>query len=358
MTTRTTTSLADGRDLFYFDEQPGRGEPRPDSRDLPAVSSMSELRNDPLLREWVIVAGHRQARTHRPPAQQCPLCPSAPGKPTEIPEGDYEVAVFENRFPSLAEDADGEAGNGHPLSLHRPGRGRCEVVCFTSDHDTSFVSLSPSRVRTVVDAWADRTTELAAIPEVEQVFPFENRGEEIGVTLTHPHGQIYAYPFVTPRTERMLAAARSHRERTGGELFGDLLEHERLDGSRCVASGAHWTAYVPPAARWPYEVHVVPHRHVPDIAGLDDAERDDFALVYLDVLGRLDRLFDGPLPYIAAWHQAPVTRERDLIRCHLQVFSIRRAADKLKYLAGSESGMGVFINDITPEAAARTLREL
>lgn len=357
-TARTATSLADGRDLFYYDRQPGRGDPQPDTRDLPEVSSTSELRLDPLLDEWVIVAGHRQSRTHKPPTAECPLCPSAPGRPTEIPEHDYEVVVFENRFPSLAEEADGAPKDLHELAPRRPGRGRCEVVCFTSDHDTSFVALSTARVRTVVDAWADRTTALAAIPDVEQVFPFENRGEEIGVTLSHPHGQIYAYPFVTPRTERMLAAARRHRERTGGELFEDLVTSERTSGERCVVSNDHWTAYVPPAARWPYEVHVVPHRHVPDIAALDDHERDAFAELYLDVLGRLDRLFDGPLPYIAAWHQAPVSRDRDLIRCHLQVFSSRRAADKLKYLAGSESGMGVFINDITPEAAARTLRGL
>ncbi len=358
MTTRTTTSLADGRELFYFDAGPGRDAPRADGRDLPEVSSTSELRHDPLLDEWVIVAGHRQARTHKPPTDQCPLCPSEPGRPTEIPEHDYEVVVFENRFPSLAEGAHGAAADDHPFSPRRPGRGRCEVVCFTSDHDTSFAGLSRQRVRTVVDAWADRTSALSAIPEVEQVFPFENRGEEIGVTLSHPHGQIYAYPFVTPRTDRMLSAARAHRDRTGGELFGDLLDHERASGERCVVSSEHWTAYVPPAARWPFEVHVMPHRHVPDIAALGNDERDDFAELYLDLLGRLDRLFDTPLPYIAAWHQAPVSEGRELIRCHLQVFSIRRAAAKLKYLAGSESGMGVFINDISPEDAARTLREL
>jgi UDPglucose--hexose-1-phosphate uridylyltransferase len=179
---------------------------------------------------------------------------------------------------------------------------------------------------------------------------------EIGVTLHHPHGQIYAYPFVTPRTRSMLAAARRHAERTGGNLYADVLAAERAAGERVVASNEHWTAYVPAAARWPFEVHVAPHRPVPDIPALDDAERDAFGPLYLDVLRRFDGLFDLPMPYIAAWHQAPVRIDRELGHLHLQLFTIRRARDKLKYLAGSESGMGVFINDIAPERAAELLR--
>jgi UDPglucose--hexose-1-phosphate uridylyltransferase len=193
---------------------------------------------------------------------------------------------------------------------------------------------------------------------VEQVFPFENRGEEIGVTLGHPHGQIYAYPFVTPRTRRMLDSARRHHVRTGRNLFADVLAAEVADGRRIVARGTHWTAFVPAAARWPFEVHLYPHRQVPDLPALDDAERDDFAAVYSGVLRRFDALFDSPMPYIAAWHQAPVRTDRDLAYLHLELFSIRRSQQKLKYLAGSESGMGVFINDIPPERAAEMLREV
>jgi UDPglucose--hexose-1-phosphate uridylyltransferase len=231
------------------------------------------------------------------------------------------------------------------------------VVCFTSDHNASFASLSPARVRTVLDALADRTAELSAQPYVEQVFCFENRGVEIGVTLHHPHGQIYAYPFVTPRTRTMLDAARRHSELTGGgNLFADVLAAERAAGVRVVAENEHWTAYVPAAARWPFEVHVAPHRQVPDIPALDDAERAAFGPLYLDVLRRFDGLFDGPMPYISAWHQAPVRSGRELAYLHLQLFSIRRAPGKLKYLAGSESGMGVFINDVSPEQAAQLLR--
>jgi UDPglucose--hexose-1-phosphate uridylyltransferase len=233
------------------------------------------------------------------------------------------------------------------------------VVCFTPDHNASFAMLSPERVRTVVTALVDRTAELSQLPEVEHVFCFENRGEEIGVTLHHPHGQIYGYPYVPPRTQTMLRAARRHADTAGEVLGAAVLAAERAAGVRVVAGNEHWTAYVPAAARWPFEVHLVPHRHVPDLTGLTDAEVAAFGPVYLDVLRRCDGLFDTPLPYIAAWHQAPVRGpDRELAYLHLQLTSPRRAAGKLKYLAGSESAMGAFINDVRPEQAAELLREV
>ncbi|WP_158889228.1 galactose-1-phosphate uridylyltransferase [Amycolatopsis anabasis] len=356
---RTARQLADGREILYFDEHPDApARTAADTRDLPPVAASSEIRLDPLTGEWVAMAAHRQTRTYKPPADLCPLCPSKPGKPSEIPEADYDVAVFENRFPSFSQNVSGQEStvDGNPLVPLAPGRGRCEVVCFTSDHDGSFARLSPRRVRTVVDVWADRTSGLSTVDGVEQVFPFENRGEEIGVTLHHPHGQIYGYPFVTPKTERMIEVARAYREEHGRAVLGDVLAAERKAGTRVIAEGDHWTAFVPPAARWPVHVQVVPHRQVPDIPALTDAERDDFAEVYLSVLRACDGLYDRPLPYIAAWHQAPVRRDRDLGWLHLELFSVLRSKDKLKYLAGSESGMAVWINDATPEQIAERLR--
>ncbi len=389
---RTTIRLADGRELIYFDESksPGPGryasreqaifEPKSadpgryaareqalffddavhaefDRRELPPPPPASELRYDPLTREWVAVAAHRQSRIFLPPSDECPLCPSTPERSTEVPAYDYDVVVFENRFPSLSHRTGSSDDTPlTPFSAKRPGEGRCEVVSFTSDHNASFATLSPDRVRTVLEALADRTAELSALPYVEQVFCFENRGVEIGVTLHHPHGQIYAYPFVTPRTRSMLAAARAHR---GGNLFADVLAAERVAAVRVVAENEHWTAYVPAAARWPFEVHLVPHRQVPDIPALDDAERDAFGPIYLELLRRFDDVLGTgqPMPYISAWHQAPVREGRDLAYLHLQLFSIRRAPGKLKYLAGSESAMGAFINDIRPEDAAEMLRD-
>jgi UDPglucose--hexose-1-phosphate uridylyltransferase len=228
-------------------------------------------------------------------------------------------------------------------------------VCFTSDHDRVFAELGTQRARLVVDVWAERTAELSGIEGIEQVFPFENHGEEIGVTLSHPHGQIYAYPFLTPRTETMLASVARHRKDTGGDLFAETVEAER-SGPRVVAANEHWTAFVPAAGRWPYEVQFFPLRRVPDLPALDDAERDAFVDVYLDVLARFARRMDTPMPYIASWNQAPVRTGREDWWLHLQLFSLRRAPGKLKYLAGSESGMGVFITDTNPEDIAEQLR--
>ncbi|MFJ6528840.1 galactose-1-phosphate uridylyltransferase [Streptomyces longwoodensis] len=348
---KTSTRLADGRELIYFDLRDDRVRDAVDRRPLEPTRTTSEVRRDPLLGDSIAVASHRQGRTYHPPADECPLCPSRDGRLSEIPDSTYDVVVFENRFPSLAGDS-----------------GRCEVVCFTEDHDASFAALTEEQARLVLDAWTDRTSELSHLPSVEQVFCFENRGAEIGVTLGHPHGQIYAYPFTTPRTALMLRQVAAHKEATGGEnLFDAVVERERAD-ERVVLEGEHWVAFVPYAAHWPYEVHLYPKRRVPDLLALDEAARTEFPQVYLELLRRFDRIFgegEPPTPYIAAWHQAPFGRleefesvNRDDFALHLELFTIRRTSGKLKFLAGSESGMNVFINDIRPEAAAERLREV
>lgn len=383
---RTATRMADGRELVYFDDSEPYlsgaatrrlDDPRPlPDRFAPVVGDDGvarpvvgpEMRRDPLTGEWIPMASHRMHRTFLPAADSCPLCPARPGaaySDGEIPDTDYDVVVFENRFPALLGVPEADPAwlvDGDPLWEARPALGRCEVVCFSAEHEASFADLPPRRVRTIVEAWVDRTRALAALPGVEQVFCFENRGREIGVTLPHPHGQIYAFGFVTPRTRTMLARAAEHAERTGRNLFRDVLDAERRAGTRVVLESEHWTAYVPAAARWPVEVHLAPHRDVPDLPALDDAERDDLARVYPELLRRLDRFFadDGsvPLPYIAGWHQAVLGAGRELGRLHLQVFSVLRAPGRLKYLAGVESGMGAWISDTTPERIAARLQEL
>ena len=240
---RTSRRLADGREILYFDAEP---VPRDavDTRDLPPVATRSQLRYDALLGEWVAIASHRQTRTFLPPADECPLGPSRPGRPTEIPESRLPGRRLREPVPLAGHRR--RAGTcpptapGNPVAELRPGFGRCEVVCFTDEHDRVFADLGPERARLVVDVWADRTEALGAIEGVEYVFPFENHGEEIGVTLSHPHGQIYAYPYLPPRAEKMLGVgARGTGRATGGDLFADVVAAERagprvVDGQRAL----------------------------------------------------------------------------------------------------------------------------
>ena len=362
------TRLADGRELIYFDDpDTSLGEERAiDARTLDPRPETATMRLDVLTGDWISVAAARQNRAFLPPAELDPLAPQTPTNPSEIPSL-YDVAVFENKSPSFG-PALAEAHGTAPAAVNPPrglddldalglGRtrtsvGRCEVVCFSPEHSGSFGTLSATRARTVIEAWADRTAALSALPGVEQVFPFENRGEAIGVTLPHPHGQIYAYPYITPRTTRLLDTI----DRTAPDLFERILEFER-GSERVILQGEHWTAFVPFAARWPLEVHLLPHRHVADFTETTDAERDELAPLYLRLLRGVDALYDSPTPYIAAWHQAPVHAGRDSVRLHLELTSPRRAADKLKFLAGSEAAMGAWIGDVPPETSAARLRD-
>jgi UDPglucose--hexose-1-phosphate uridylyltransferase len=267
------------------------------------------------------------------------------------------VAVFENRFPSLAGPPVASDTLVGPLPHQlRKGGGRCEVVCFTADHDATFASLAADRVSLILQAWTDRTACLSRMPGIEQVYVFENCGSEIGVTINHPHGQIYAFPYLTPKMDRIVARAAEHLARTGRNLHDDVLAAE-LASERVISENAEWAAFVPFAARWPYEAHLYPKRRAGDFTGLDDAQRAAFPEAYSGLLRRFQRLFGpdaSPVPYIAAWHQAPPGTG---VALHAEVFTIRRAPDKLKYLAGTESGMGAFMNDIPPERAADRLRE-
>ena len=356
----TVTHLADGRELIYFDrpgapDRTGYEDPRP----LGPRPGPGESRFDPLLGEWVTIAANRQVRPYHPGPDVCPLCPSTATRHSEIPAPGYEVAVFENAFPSLSgpPEPPDELIGPLPQRLRRGG-GRCEVVAFTADHNAMFATLDEDRAGLILAAWTDRTAALFALPGVEQVYIFENAGEEIGVTLGHPHGQIYAFPYLAPKLARIAERATDHLARTGRSLHDDVLAAE-LAAGRVVCENAEWVAFVPFAARWPYEAHLYPRRRVPDFTALDDAQREAFPGAYLDLLRRFQRLFgtDGPpVPYIAAWHQAPAGAPR-AVALHAEVFTVRRAPGKLKYLAGTESGMGAFMNDITPEEAAARLRD-
>jgi len=321
---------------------------------------MNQLRWNPNLREWVAYATHRQDRTFLPPAEYCPLCPTKPGGfPTEVPREHYDIVVFENKFPSFSPDAAEPDEAGSSLAPTAPGRGVCEVVLYSDDHDATLAGLSERRIRNLIEVWADRYVELGALDFVDYVFIFENKGEAIGVTLRHPHGQIYAYPFIPPRPKRELESAREYREDHGGCLHCDLLSGEFSDGRRLVEKGEHFAAFVPFYARFPYEVHLYAHRCMPCIADLNGDERRDLARVLKRVLAVYDVLFDKSLPYMMVMHQAPTDGKdhEGVAHFHIEFYPVNRTAEKLKYLAGSETGAGVFVVDDLPEATARKLRE-
>lgn len=360
---RTDRVMADGRTIRYYDTvDDGKPVLRDaiDRREKEEQPGIGELRLDPLLNEWVAMAAHRQGRIFLPPKELCPLCPTKPGLLSEIPEEDYEVVVFDNRFPSLRPPASNwslpdELGLDTPIV---DAAGKCEVVCFTAEHATSFKDLSKERIATLLTAWRDRTREISSLPFIEQVFIFENRGEEIGVTLFHPHGQIYAYSYITPRTEKMLAVASAHKKRTGRVLMDEIVAREIRDEVRIIVKNDEWVAYVPWASRYPFEIHVAPLRPVADLAELDEKQCALFPETAKEVMLRLDGVFGIEMAYIAAWHQAPVRKGRDILRLHWQITSVRRQPGKLKYLAGSESAMGAFIMDMKPEQSAAQLRNV
>jgi len=319
---------------------------------------MSELRWNPLLGEWTITATHRQERTFLPPANYCPLCPTQPGAfETEIPAPAFDIVVFENRFPSLQAVPPLPAVEGSALYPVRPAQGVCEVVVYTDRHTTTLAEESVERIRRLILVWCDRFAELGAREEVAYVYIFENKGEAIGVTLHHPHGQIYAYPFIPPRVARQLAQSRQHWARTGRDLLGDILAAEQDDGRRIVCENEAFVVFVPFFARYPYETLVVPKRQVTAIVDFNAHERQLLAEILKTLLVGYDRLFGFSLPYIMALHQRPTDgQDYPYVRFYIEFLPPHRTAAKLKYLAGSESGAGAFINDTIPEETAPRLR--
>jgi len=319
---------------------------------------VSELRWNPLLGEWVATATHRQERTFLPPADFCPLCPTKEGGfPTEVPESAYDLAVFENRFPSLRPNPPAPAVEGTELYPVLPAQGVCEVVLYSPDHNSTLATEPVEQIYKLVRVWIDRFQELGALDFIDYVFEFENKGEAIGVTLHHPHGQIYAYPFIPPRIQRELDESRSHQARTGRCLVCDIVSEEQRDGRRIIAGNESFVAYIPFFAGYPYEVHIASLRHLQSLSDLSVSEQKGLAELLKMVLVAYDRLFDLSFPYIMAIHQRPTDGSvYDYYHFHIEFYPPLRTATKLKYLAGSETGAGMFINDTLAEEKAKELR--
>jgi len=345
----------DGRELLLYGRAPipaDLGAPIPGGE---VAAPNPHLRWHPLRGEWVAYASHRQTRTFLPPPDYNPLAPTSdPNLPTELPSGPYDVAVFENRFPTFSLGA-----HDPPPSLvdTQPAAGRCEVVVYTQDPQASLAALSLDHLALLLEVWAHRTRELGAHPAIRYVFPFENRGVEVGVTLSHPHGQIYAYPFVPPLAARELAMQSSYWRETGRGLLEDHVRRELDDGRRVLRATSRLAAFVPVCARYAYEVWIAPTRAVPTFMGLTDEERQDFAVALKAVMGMLDGLWERPMPYIMAFHQAPTDGEpHPEAHLHAEIYPAYRMPGRLKYLAGSETGAGAFTADTLPEEKAAELR--
>jgi UDPglucose--hexose-1-phosphate uridylyltransferase len=309
--------------------------------------------------EWRMFARHRQDRTFLPPEDHCPLCPTRdPDRPTEIPLPAFDMVVFENRFPSLVRHPPEPDVAGSDLYPVEPAAGVNEVVVYSDDHDLALAQMEASRIARLVEVWANRYAELAARDDVGYVFIFENRGVAVGVTLHHPHGQIYAYPDVPPRPRRELDVAIAHLREHGTCVYCDVVARERGDGVRVVAQNRSFLAFVPFAARYPYEIHVMPHRHAASLLDLTDPERLALGELLREVLSGYDELFGFPMPYVMSMHQAPADegQHQAVSHLHLEFTPPHRTETKLKYLAGSELGAGAFINDTAPEETAARLR--
>ena len=345
----------DGRRLWLYSRGPIDDSILATGPDAPRAARSAHLRWHPFRAEWVAYAGHRQARTFLPPAEFNPLAPSTdPAHPTEVPAGEYDVAVFENLFPTLTADA-GEP----PASIveTRPAKGAAEVVVFTQDARASLGALPLAHIEFLFQVWTDRYLELASRDDVAYVFIFENRGVEVGVTLHHPHGQIYAYPFVPPIPARELEEQRRYHATHGRGLLEDILQTELREGSRLVHDGDGAVAWVPAFARYPYEVWIAPRAPRPSLAALTPGERTGMAAALKTVLMKFDRLWDRPFPYVMVFHQAPADGQAHVeAHLHIELYPAYRMPGRLKYLAGSELGAGVFTADTLPEEKAAELR--
>ncbi|MBC6435385.1 galactose-1-phosphate uridylyltransferase [Nostoc sp. HG1] len=345
----------DGRSLTLYSRLPiaaGIVAPSP-SRE--SVLANPHLRWHPLRGEWVAYASHRQGRTFMPPPEYNPLAPTQhPEVPTELPEGAYDVAVFENRFPSLKTDAHDPP---HHIVETLPAQGICEVVVFTQDPQASLSSLPIDHLELLLQVWGDRTQAIGDHSQIQYVLPFENKGVEVGVTLHHPHGQIYAYPFVPPVPARMLATQQSYYEQHQRGLLQDLIEKEIEDDRRILYRDEWSIAFVPVCARYPYEVWLAPIQPLSGFSALSEQQRHSLAKAVKTVTLKFDGLWNRPFPYLMAGFKPPTDGQpHPEWHFHAEFYPPYRTRDRLKYLAGTELAAGMFANDALPEEKAIELQ--
>ncbi len=311
---------------------------------------MTELRWNPTVDEWVSTASHRQ---HRPqmPADWCPFCPGSGRVPDH-----YDVLIYPNDFPAFSIPPAEPAIEGDDFYRVGKSLGRCDVVLYHPGHTTSLPVLPVGHITLLVKLWRRRFTELARTRGIRYVLIFENKGEVIGVTMPHPHGQIYAFPFVPPRLEREHAVARRYQRKNQRCLYCHILEKERGDGRRIIAENERFTALVPFYARWPYEVHIFSRRHCGTLREFEEPEERALAQMLKWVTQKYDNLYGFSFPYMMVLHQAAAKGKHPYFHFHIEFYPPHRSKEKLKYLASVETGSGSFLNDSLAEEKAQELR--
>ncbi len=335
------------------------------------MTGLWEQRWHPLRREWVIVAAHRQdrpwlgekvvaERKASLPAYDkgCTFCPGnarVSGKRNAAYQGAY---VFDNDHPCVGAEAPLDIEPAPGIYRNQPARGIARVVCFTPRHDLTLAEMEVEAIDAVLRTWQEQYRELSKVPGALHVLMVENKGEVVGVSNPHPHGQIYATSFVFKTIEIERDASREHKKKRGKSLWEEIVGSELDDGRRILSSNDHAISFVPYFARYAYETFVGPRRRVGSIADLQTDERNGFAAVLKDVLVRFDNLWKMSFPYVMALHQEPTGTVDDSFGFHIELHPPLRRPGLQKYLAGPEIGGGSFLSDTAPEEKAAELRAL
>jgi len=302
-----------------------------------------------------MIASHRQSRPQMP-KDWCPFCPGS----GRVPDNGYDVLRYPNDFPALSENPPEPDDTATGVFQTRPAYGRCEVILYSDKHTSTLGDIDDAHARKLADTWRECFIELSANKEIKYVFIFENRGEPVGVTMPHPHGQVYAYPYIPSKLEREALSAREYYGENKRNLFLDLLEEEKRVQKRIISINEHFTVYVPFYSRITYGVHVTANRAVTDIGAMTAAETGALGITLRDCARMYDRLFGFSFPYMMCMHNAPVNSGdfTDIFQFHVEFFPPLRAKDKQQFFASSETGAGAFCNPSSPEEKAAELREV
>lgn len=313
---------------------------------------MAELRWNPLIKDWVMIASHRQNRPQMP-KDWCPFCPGS-GK---VPDT-FEVLKYDNDFPALSQTPPEPDDVATALYKTKPAYGKCEVILYSPEHTITLPELPTKHVRKLVDLWTERFTELSRDENIKYVFIFENRGAVVGVTMPHPHGQIYGYSYVPKKLELELAACKEHYDGTGHCLVCDMLSDEVADGRRVIMENEDFIAFLPFFSEYPYGLYIAAKSHKQNLTQFTDREKDNLAKIVRACAGTLDHLFDYPFPYMMCMYQNPVNSEdvSAYYHFHIAFYPPMRSADKQKFNASSETGAWAHCNPTAPEEKAEELR--